>query len=464
MELSAVPKFTILPPLKRYKITVQELPDVDQDSVANKDNVHLKDEHSALAGQADPLSVSITAAMPSSVMSWLLSAAAQRDHVGTTLVESLAALQPIEEASLPKDDKAVNLPASTPTDPSSSITSTQSRADVDRDTAATTTAAAAAAATAATTATVAATAASLASSNSSMQEQPAKEASVPSTHQPSPQQESNDTRTWWQRRRDARLQRDQSNQKEESSMEQEHQGSRQHWPPRRRSAGPSETFTQTTITRPDGTVESKSVTSNRETGITETRTRVQRPDGSFHESVLRQDDSSISKGTTESDASQSPSVRERWSQRRQERMERREEMREERRRERQERRQELREAEARQREATAAACGFVHPATAGLATIIRVNHILETMVADEKNTQHHQAPTLVQSSQEKPSRSAWHQRREERRQEREQQRQREEEEARNENQESVPSTGRTWPPQGYVRRMEREQEEPRHNV
>ncbi|KAF9928176.1 hypothetical protein FBU30_002572 [Linnemannia zychae] len=46
----------------------------------------------------------------------------------------------------------------------------------------------------------------------------------------------------------------------------------------------SESFTQTTITRPDGTVESKTVTFNRHTGVTETHTRIRRPDGSYIES------------------------------------------------------------------------------------------------------------------------------------------------------------------------------------
>lgn len=224
------------------------------------------------------------------------------------------------------------------------------------------------------------------------------------------------------------------------------------------------------------------MTLNRETGITETHIRIQHPDGSVQESVQREGYSVISHllaspsslvskeqspmpvGETESIAPLS-SVRERWAQRRQERMEQREESREERRRTRQERRRELREAEAMQREATAAAYGLVvHSSIAEVTDTATSdnntgkNQVPEAMTTNMKSDQYH-AHVLVHPHHEESSRIAWRQRREERRQERERQMGQEE----SEEQDHESPMARTWPPRGYLRRVEREQE-PRRNV
>lgn len=226
MPLSAVARsnesgvMSTMSSLKRYKITVQELPDVTHDGVANSDN--LKGSDGALTEHTEPLNVSVTAAMPTSVMTWLLWAT-QRG-LGGTIVESQETLQFIEDVASPVNDSKAN----------STITSTlpQAHASVDHDIAA---------------ATASATAAMLASPRGdddhnagNTQRQSENEAAVLINKVKEVQQEGGDTRTWWQRRRDARLQRDSSNQKEESSAEQEHQSYRRNWPPRGRSTGASE--------------------------------------------------------------------------------------------------------------------------------------------------------------------------------------------------------------------------------
>jgi len=213
---------------------------------------------------------------------------------------------------------------------------------------------------------------------------------------------------------------------------------------------------------------------NRATGVTETHTRIQHPDGSVQESTQRKGHSAISRPALkgqEADVtqlnseipSQLPCVRERWAQRRQERMERREELREERQRATQERRQELREAEAKQREATAAAYGFVNSSTTGDSDSDAGKKSAPT-TDGEMDPYHNRTPS--HPSHENLYRGVWHQRREARRQERERERQEqrynEEEQALNE-QSHESTANRTWPPRGYLRRMEREQE-PRHNV
>ncbi|KAG0310586.1 hypothetical protein BGZ99_000290 [Dissophora globulifera] len=234
----------------------------------------------------------------------------------------------------------------------------------------------------------------------------------------------------------------------------EHAPPRQ-WPPRRRTS--NQTFTQTTITRPDGTVESKTVTMDRETGVAETRFRVQHPDGSVQESTWpertisstppstfapqqqqqQQSDASIK---TEHESHRS-AFRERMSQRRQERCERR--------RERQERRQELRDAESKQREATAVAYGFVY------------NDPDAETISGRTTADPHSARTETRPHHGQSYHTAWHQRREERQREREQMSRREEDELQGERESRV----KTWPPKAYLRRMEQEQgREPRHNV
>ncbi|KAF9133746.1 hypothetical protein BG015_003515 [Linnemannia schmuckeri] len=288
------------------------------------------------------------------------------------------------------------------------------------------------------------------------------------------------------------------------------------WPPRhyQHERRPSESFTRTTITRPDGTIESKTVTFNRQSGVTETHTRIQRPDGSFLESsthrinpssreiqVQAQEqqgqqvpqtrheggnpyrnhlnraaaaaqqqqqhqqekhDAQVVASTIATAAASTPpapspssassqhrpSFRERWAQRRQEHREFLEELRAERERERRsqgshdqergrqderrrERRQELRDAEARQREATAAAYGFVPSASSSNSPHFE----------REREDNHHHRDRL-----------------------RRRDRKVEDEEVEDEGRQV---RSRSWPPKGYLKRQEREQQEqqqPCHNV
>ncbi|KAK3815128.1 MAG: hypothetical protein J3Q66DRAFT_343879 [Benniella sp.] len=469
-------------PLRRYKITVQELPDGIHDHAIHDNNA---------LDRTEPLVASVTAVMPSSVMDWLLSVTRH----GEAIMESQAAVQLIEDVAKQGNHNMADSPATTMdstmvkvssihADPTITSASLQTRTDTDDNIAA-----------AAATATVAMAAIptfprdtsdhSASSKSNHTEGLPGNETSTVTNkvketqptwnaHGSPRQQEDGDTRTWWQRRRDARLQRDSNSREEKNNTEQEHEGSHRTWPPRRRSMGPGETFTQTTITRPDGTIESKSTTLNRATGVTETHTRIQHPDGSVQESTQREGHSAISRPTlkgqeadvtlSSSDTpSQLPGIRERWAQRRQVRMERREELREERQRTKQERRQELREAEAKQRETTAAAYGFVHSSTTGDSDNDAGEKFAPTT---DGEMDPYQNRTSSHPSHENLYRSAWHQRREARRQERERERreQRYNEEEQTLDEQSHESTAsRTWPPRGYLRRMEREQE-PRHNV
>ncbi|KAF8966207.1 hypothetical protein BGZ46_000407 [Entomortierella lignicola] len=266
-------------------------------------------------------------------------------------------------------------------------------------------------------------------------------------------------------------------------------------------------FTQTTITRPDGTREFKFVTVNRETGATETHTRVEHVDGSIQESIQSpkgskwttirqrkqeqqgqtqqqevqqqqqvqqqvlqqvqqqtQEQKPVVVNTVEQDTeaeSRRQSFRERLYQRRQERAERR--------REKQERRQELREAEARQREMTAAAYGFGYDENGNA----REGH----RESFEEEEDPHRARKEFHRFHDSNHRNVWRQRREER--EREQEQERERVRMRNGNNdgrnarknddsdEQVSySKSKSWPPRGYLRRMEEQEQEhePRHNV
>ncbi|KAG0197803.1 hypothetical protein BGX28_008696, partial [Mortierella sp. GBA30] len=149
------------------------------------------------------------------------------------------------------------------------------------------------------------------------------------------------------------------------------------------------TITQRTFTRPDGSIQSRTVIVTNsttipdpETGLVKTiiHTKTQHPDGSIEESVRETEPHSCLEPASEkqklldSQKSYRSKLRERWAQRRQERqMQERQERLEENldkvqarvmndyaqlRQARRERLRELREAEAKQREATAAAYGF----------------------------------------------------------------------------------------------------------
>ncbi|KAF9131061.1 hypothetical protein BGW39_002322 [Mortierella sp. 14UC] len=318
------------------------------------------------------------------------------------------------------------------------------------------------------------------------------------------------------------------------------------WPPRRRH---SESFTQTTITHPDGTTESKTVTFNRHTGVTETHTRIQRPDGSFIESSTHRTNpshvSSPSQGQEVSRQQQvqqtpqtqckggnpyrnhlnrvaaqqqqqgqqgqgqqaaetiasaplapaptvavatpthaptptpshRPSFKERWNQRRQEHREFLEELRAEREHEREqhtsahthatkdqqqqqhkeqqqsergrrERRQELRDAEARQREAIAAAYGFVPTSPPPSSTPSPPSSASAS--SSTSSTSSNWSRFDRDHDQDRDHGRRHH-------------RKRHEEEDNYDNERS-----RSWPPKGYLKRQEREreqqQEQPRHNV
>ncbi|KAF9922964.1 hypothetical protein BGZ65_009227 [Modicella reniformis] len=355
-------------PLKRYKITVEELSGVVHDGVVSNDN-NIKGNNEALAERVEPLVVSTTAVMPSNVMNWLLSVT-QRGR--ESIVDTQATSQPVEDVRKPtSDNKASLLATATVSDASrkakEEISSNQrGSTTINHDFAV---------------ATAAATAAMLGS----------------------PQGKNGNNV--------------EIRQENETHV----------------------VINKTTITRPDGTVETKSMILNRETGMTETHTHIRHANGSVQESVrceskpilsplvplpsgtrpAEQERDSIPKGETDYDNPSLLSIRERWAQRRQERVERREELREERQRARQDRRQELREAEAKQREATAAAYGFVYPSTAAATN---VQDIPSSKIGHNDN-ERKQVPEANNDAvrgrhyHEGPYRSAWHQRREERRQE-----------------------------------------------
>ncbi|KAF8927139.1 hypothetical protein BGZ47_002312 [Haplosporangium gracile] len=107
-----------------------------------------------------------------------------------------------------------------------------------------------------------------------------------------------DARHWWQRKRSsgqpestsaADLTTDQQHHlfsgMSQSEQDQEEEQLSHRWP-RGRSWGRSESFSQTTITRPDGSVEHRTV--NTLNGETETVIKIQHPDGSTEETVTRQ--------------------------------------------------------------------------------------------------------------------------------------------------------------------------------
>ncbi|KAF9281713.1 hypothetical protein BGZ88_011435 [Linnemannia elongata] len=291
-------------------------------------------------------------------------------------------------------------------------------------------------------------------------------------------------------------------------------------------------FTQTTITRPDGTIESKTVTFNRQSGVTETHTRIQRPDGSFLESSThrinpslreaqekeqkeqeqqpvpstrheggnpyrnhlnrvaaqqqqqqqQQNDAEVVAATTASAIAAStstpptpplssstlpsqhrPSFRERWARRRQEHREFLEDLRAERERERsftsqdheqergrqddrrRERRQELRDAEARQREATAAAYGFVPSSSSSASDSASSSSNWSSVDREREDHRHHHRDRLRRRGRKD-----------------------EDEEKEYDGEGSQQQyRSRSWPPKGYLKRQEREQQEqqePRHNV
>ncbi|KAF9543917.1 hypothetical protein EC957_000368 [Mortierella hygrophila] len=109
-----------------------------------------------------------------------------------------------------------------------------------------------------------------------------------------------DARHWWQRKRSsgngqpestsvANIATDQQHHllsgTSQNEQDQEEEQLSHRWP-RGRSWGRSESFTQTTVTRPDGTVEHRTV--NTLNGDTETVIKIEHPDGSIEETVTRQ--------------------------------------------------------------------------------------------------------------------------------------------------------------------------------
>ncbi|KAF9431154.1 hypothetical protein BGZ76_000526 [Entomortierella beljakovae] len=279
------------------------------------------------------------------------------------------------------------------------------------------------------------------------------------------------------------------------------ENNQRNWPPRRRdSLKRNESFSQTTITRPDGTVESKIVTIDQDSGMSETTTRIQRPDGSIQETIQRrsnhgkptwttihqrkveqqqqqqQQQATVDEQRETEHESYGQSFRERLAQKRQER--------EEHRKEKQERRQELREAEARQRELTAAAYGFILPDESRQSSYqtsetpsrgywferkSRKYGRDEQNEGEEEEQDPHKRRHEFHRFHNPDYRSRWHQRRMEREKMQEQERLRRSEDNQDDNNESSSSYPKvkTWPPQGYRRRMEKEHgqdHEPRHNV
>ncbi|KAK3848169.1 MAG: hypothetical protein J3R72DRAFT_429999 [Linnemannia gamsii] len=109
-----------------------------------------------------------------------------------------------------------------------------------------------------------------------------------------------DARHWWQRARgngsgqsEASSSTMEAEEKQhhlftgtsQSDRDQEEERLSHRWP-RGRSWGRNESFSQTTVTRPDGTVEHRTV--NTVNGDTETVVKIQHPDGSIEETVTRQ--------------------------------------------------------------------------------------------------------------------------------------------------------------------------------
>ncbi|KAF8926132.1 hypothetical protein BGZ58_000150 [Dissophora ornata] len=514
-------------PVKRYKITVEEVPD------------HVL-TYEAVDGNTfkDSAVVATTTAVasPLSVLNWLLYATTgtkDDDAMGRHIVQGhmdsdsrLVFQNSLQESSDSSADKGGL--AAPPPPP---MAASQSRVDTENSSSVVTPVAvgATATATAATAATMVAATASKNKRNKYPEAAPVKVNEAPmlvnkvkgEEMHSNQDTESEDMRPWWQRRR-SREDHHVREQKHSSSSAgaataaaaaaetTEGRGERvqRSWPPRRRS--PSQTFTKTTITRPDGTVESKSVTLDRTTGVAETHTRVRHPDGSVQESVIRESKAALShpvlvhappppppqqqQQPEPTDKAEHESLRskfrERVVQRRQERTERREE-RAERHKERHERRKELRDAEVEQREATAAAYGFVHAAgpddTYAAAAAAAANREGGNDARDNNKARQEPAAAaarVVKMQDEDPHRAridfhryhdqnyrnAWNQRREGRQRGNGRVRQREGQGEEEEEEEGEQRTKmRSWPPKGYLRRLEQEQEqeqdwELRHNV
>ncbi|KAF9926164.1 hypothetical protein FBU30_004206 [Linnemannia zychae] len=114
-----------------------------------------------------------------------------------------------------------------------------------------------------------------------------------------------DARHWWQRKRGdqssddaspAVVTQDQQHHlfsgTSQSKKDQEEERLSQRWP--RGSWGRSESYSQSTITRPDGTIEHRTV--NTINGETETIVKIQHPDGSIEETVTREGNSNSRHG------------------------------------------------------------------------------------------------------------------------------------------------------------------------
>ncbi|KAI1321434.1 hypothetical protein EDD11_005125 [Mortierella claussenii] len=561
--------------LKQYRITVEELGEpasvLESGAVLKKEGVDINQ------GTDGPstLIATTTTTMPPSMMNWILSYAAQHQVAkpsNTTWVPRIAGRDDV-------GDMTVDACAAGAVPPSHN----RNRDDDDSDDRSHDLAAAMAVSTAAMVASAAAT------NIATKQHQQQQKQQQQQQHQQQQQQQEqqpvdDDFRPWWKRRQEEQQNHLKSRQErgpeQERTLENQDIGasrdtdvhSSRAWPPRRRPSNRHESFTQTTISRPDGTVESKTVTLDQVSGIEETRTKVHHPNGSVQESVVRRQHNQSTpatgstirqmkqqeqvqkkstkvsdddkgqivpqvlstppvaapipaadqrtwtetaqiqqrhttsvplQGAKAQDSTQqvhdgvdddnndlplhSPRIglRERMAERHQESAERRAE----RRRERQERRQELRDAEARQRELTAAAYGFgadaanadanasderVENLRRGFMARRRrdVNHDNDDDVAVKaKEEDPHRARTAFHRYHEHEYRSAWHQRRQERERVREQQKMRRCQDEGLEQSQGSRESSRSWPPQGYLRRMEREQEhgygqehEPRHNV
>ncbi|KAF9101257.1 hypothetical protein BGX27_011547 [Mortierella sp. AM989] len=491
-------------PLKRYKITVEELPDFasrDQEQFQEQSSKGSKDDGGEEGGR-ETLIATTTAVMPPGLMDWLLQVtredssvtAVQRQigHDNADIEEIKESLHSTEElptvsnndpstknSSLDTVQSASLLtPTSTSQDPRAS---TEAASVIDHDLA---------------TAVAVSTAAIVASNATNINAQPRKGLEGSATSPVLVNKVEN-------------VQVPQNNATHEndnsiniSTVVPSRENNQRNWPPRRRSLSRNET----TITRPDGSKESKTVTVNRETGVAETHTRVVHADGSIQESIQRQDGKATwttirnkkqqqqqeqqvqvqaqmqepaARDLDERDdehESHRKSFRDRLAQRRQERAERRKEK--------QERRQELREAEARQREMTAAAYGFSSDSNATTTTTdaeyeddFAKNAGVKRQGSGRRGRKNevdkedpHAARVEFHRFHDSHYRNVWHQRREERERmyEKEQREgSRRDEDDQGSDEQVLYSKSRTWPPQGYLRRLEKEQgqeNEPRHNV
>ncbi|KAF9915335.1 hypothetical protein BX616_006379 [Lobosporangium transversale] len=520
--------------LKRYRITIEELPELDRrdcdashtnDRPERKGVKQIETKSVIEHQQGKPWVATAVTKMPPSMMSWILRYTMQNpyhDNVSTFHYSTDADhnevlnIQRAETTVTPqtKEDDAFNpledsfmgfLAMDNNTKQGTSNTSTEatdqvgSPLDTDHELVS-----------AVASSTAAIVASTSASASPSIQLS-APAALIKDTEQgaelPPTKQELNhgdQSLPWWQLRRHCERNLNKRYEQEESRAVH----IQKKWPQRHRPLRQGESFTQTTVTRPDGTVESRMVSYDRETDIVETRTRVQYSDGSIQESVIREGSQKLSsdsssparvlftkhqqKGQEErseeqtADASQggrrqqpveihpfrqqpdeavtSRSFRERMAQRHQERAERRAE----RHRERQERRQELRDVEARQREAIAAAYGFNTNANNGNGND---HHNVGDDNVDSASTTEdsHRAHLHFHRLHDPQYRSTWHQRHEDHERERSRlRRQQGEEEATSTNKE-YQNIRQSWPPRGYLRRLGKEQENgqehgSRHNI